>query len=96
MTGALTVYSATFMRYSLAVSPKNFLLFGCHLINFSAQATQGYRYWSYWKYVFCLYSLPCVAMRERKLMWELYSWGGREAQLAKSAEKGKKATEAGA
>lgn len=51
MTGALTVYSATFMRYSLAVSPKNYLLFGCHLINFSAQATQGYRYLNYWKYV---------------------------------------------
>lgn len=96
MTGALTVYSATFMRYSLAVSPKNYLLFGCHLINFSAQATQGYRYLNYWKYVFYLYSLPCVAVRERKLMWENYSWGGREAQLAKGAEKGKEATEAGA
>lgn len=51
MTGALVVYSGTFMRYSLAVSPKNYLLFGCHLINFSAQLTQGYRYLNYFKYV---------------------------------------------
>lgn len=51
MTGALVVYSGTFMRYSLAVSPKNYLLFGCHLINFSAQVTQGYRFLNYWKYV---------------------------------------------
>ena len=50
MTGALTVYSAVFMRYALAVTPKNYLLFGCHLVNFSAQATQGYRYlsWNNW------------------------------------------------
>lgn len=50
MTAALCVYSATFMRYSLAVSPKNYLLFGCHVINEAAQLTQGYRYlsWHYW------------------------------------------------
>lgn len=58
MTGALVVYSATFMRYSLAVSPKNYLLFGCHLINFSAQATQGYRYLSYFKYVYVHSPVP--------------------------------------
>lgn len=51
MTGALVVYSATFARYALAVTPKNFLLFGCHAINFSAQSVQGYRYLNYWKYV---------------------------------------------
>jgi hypothetical protein len=51
MTGALVIYSATFMRYALAVSPKNYLLFACHAINFSAQCTQGYRYLNYWKYV---------------------------------------------
>jgi hypothetical protein len=51
MTGALVVYSATFMRYSLAVSPKNYLLFACHAINFTSQSIQGYRYLSYWKYV---------------------------------------------
>lgn len=51
MTGALVIYSGTFMRYSLAVTPKNYLLFGCHLINFGAQLTQGYRWVNYWKYV---------------------------------------------
>jgi hypothetical protein len=51
MTGALIVYAATFMRYSLAVTPKNYLLFACHLTNFGAQTTQGYRYLSYWKCV---------------------------------------------
>jgi hypothetical protein len=49
MTGALTIYSATFMRYSMAVTPKNYLLFACHFINFNAQLTQGYRFVQYWK-----------------------------------------------
>ncbi|KAG6117461.1 hypothetical protein E4U13_001055 [Claviceps humidiphila] len=47
MTGALCIYSATFMRYSLAVQPKNYLLFACHFVNECAQLTQGYRYLSY-------------------------------------------------
>lgn len=47
MTLALIGYSGTFMRYALAVTPKNYLLFGCHIVNFSAQATQGYRYMNY-------------------------------------------------
>jgi len=47
MTGALVIYSATFMRYSLAVSPKNYLLFLCHFINEGSQLTQGYRYLQY-------------------------------------------------
>lgn len=47
MTGALVIYSATFMRYSLAVTPVNPLLFGCHLVNECAQLTQGYRYLQY-------------------------------------------------
>ncbi|KAN0075646.1 Uncharacterized protein family (UPF0041) domain containing protein [Elaphomyces granulatus] len=50
MTGALTIYSATFMRYALAVTPQNYLLFACHAINFSAQLTQGYRYLNYWNW----------------------------------------------
>lgn len=49
MTAALTLYSATFMRYALAVTPKNGLLFACHFINFGAQITQGARYLRYWK-----------------------------------------------
>lgn len=44
MTAALLVYSGTFMRYALAVTPKNFLLFGCHVVNFSAQSVQMYRF----------------------------------------------------
>jgi len=50
MTAALCVYSATFMRYSLAVTPKNYLLFLCHFVNEGSQLTQGYRYlnWHRW------------------------------------------------
>ena len=47
MTFALVIYSATFMRYSLAVSPKNYLLFLCHFVNEASQLTQGYRYMNY-------------------------------------------------
>ncbi|KAF3238441.1 hypothetical protein TWF217_001715 [Orbilia oligospora] len=76
MTGALVVYSAVFMRYSikpvanwrnlhfarLAVTPKNYLLFACHFINECSQLTQGYRY------------------------LQFHHWGGREiAQKAKEA-----------
>jgi hypothetical protein len=50
MTGALTLYSATFMRYAMAVTPANYLLFGCHAINFSSQLVQGYRYLNYWNF----------------------------------------------
>lgn len=49
MTGALILYSGTFMRYAFAVQPKNYLLFGCHFVNCGAQLTQGYRYMQYWK-----------------------------------------------
>jgi mitochondrial pyruvate carrier 1 len=48
MTAALCLYSGTFMRYALAVTPKNYLLFGCHVVNFSAQSTQAYRFVNYW------------------------------------------------
>ncbi len=50
MTFALTIYSATFMRYALAVTPKNYLLFLCHFINEGSQLTQGYRYLQYHKW----------------------------------------------
>jgi mitochondrial pyruvate carrier 1 len=50
MTGALTIYSATFMRYALAVTPKNYLLFLCHFVNEGAQLTQGYRWMQYHKW----------------------------------------------
>jgi len=48
MTAALIGYSGVFMRYALAVQPRNYLLFGCHLVNFTAQNTQGYRFVNYW------------------------------------------------
>ncbi len=47
MTTALVIYSATFMRYALAVQPANYLLFACHFVNEGAQLTQGYRYLNY-------------------------------------------------
>lgn len=47
MTAALAVYSAVFMRYSLAVTPKNYLLFGCHVVNEIAQLGQGIRFINY-------------------------------------------------
>lgn len=47
MTFALTIYSATFMRYAFAVTPRNYLLFACHFINEGSQLTQGYRYWNW-------------------------------------------------
>ncbi|KAK4216993.1 hypothetical protein QBC37DRAFT_370417 [Rhypophila decipiens] len=50
MTAALCIYSATFMRYSLAVTPANYLLFACHAVNEAAQLTQGYRYLQYHKW----------------------------------------------
>ncbi|KAF2084230.1 UPF0041 domain protein [Saccharata proteae CBS 121410] len=50
MTAALVGYSSVFMRYAMAVTPKNYLLFGCHAVNFSAQVVQGYRYLNYWNF----------------------------------------------
>jgi hypothetical protein len=47
MTAALCIYAGTFMRYSLAVTPPNYLLFACHFVNAGAQSTQMYRYLNY-------------------------------------------------
>ncbi|PKX97018.1 UPF0041-domain-containing protein [Aspergillus novofumigatus IBT 16806] len=47
MTGVLVIYAATFMRFALAITPKNYLLFLCHSTNLAAQLTQGYRYLDY-------------------------------------------------
>lgn len=44
MTGSLIIYSLVFMRYALAVSPQNYLLFGCHFVNEVAQLGQGARW----------------------------------------------------
>ncbi|KAK9240405.1 hypothetical protein V1525DRAFT_395883 [Lipomyces kononenkoae] len=48
MTGSLVVYSLVFMRYSMAITPRNYLLFGCHFVNECAQLAQGSRYLNYW------------------------------------------------
>lgn len=34
----------------MAVTPKNYLLFGCHFVNWFSQAGQGYRWLNYWKF----------------------------------------------
>lgn len=46
-TVALAGYSSTFMRYALAVTPKNYLLFLCHFVNLNSQLVQGYRWYDY-------------------------------------------------
>lgn len=48
MTATLMLYSSVFMRYAMAVTPQNYLLFGCHLVNFTAQSAQAYRFYGYW------------------------------------------------
>ncbi|KAL3145311.1 hypothetical protein ABBQ38_001571 [Trebouxia sp. C0009 RCD-2024] len=37
MTGAMCVYSALFMRFALAIKPRNYLLFACHAANETVQ-----------------------------------------------------------
>jgi hypothetical protein len=77
MTGALVVYAATFMRYSLAVTPKNYLLFTCHLVNFGAQLTQGVRYVKFFH----------LGGREERLREQALSGGSPSAALKLAASK---------
>lgn len=44
---ALTLYSAVFMRFAWKVQPRNLLLLGCHVVNFTVQTTQGVRFIKY-------------------------------------------------
>lgn len=37
MTGILTLYSCVFMRWAIAISPANYPLLACHIVNSSAQ-----------------------------------------------------------
>ncbi|EEA20050.1 hypothetical protein TMatcc_000025 [Talaromyces marneffei ATCC 18224] len=48
MTGAFIVCSALLMRYSLAVRPKNYLLFAMHTVNVGAQSIQMMRFVNHW------------------------------------------------
>jgi hypothetical protein len=68
----------------LAVTPKNYLLFGCHVVNEGAQLTQGYRYLQYWKYVSHHARYP----RNIMLISMSDSWGGREKSLTEQAKTG--------
>ena len=47
MTGTLAVYSLAFMRFAWRVSPRNYILFACHIFNEAVQLTQLYRRWQY-------------------------------------------------
>lgn len=44
---ALTLYSMIFMRFAWRVTPRNLLLLGCHITNFTAQSIQGSRFIEY-------------------------------------------------
>lgn len=44
---ALTLYSMIFMRFAWRVTPRNLLLLGCHVTNFTAQSIQGSRFIEY-------------------------------------------------
>eukprot|EP00884_Botryococcus_braunii_P001899 jgi/Botrbrau1/1170/Bobra.0162s0057.1 len=48
MTGAMCVYSLLFMRFALAIKPKNYLLFACHASNEAVQLNQ-FRRWYQWQ-----------------------------------------------
>eukprot|EP00891_Asterochloris_glomerata_P001264 jgi/Astpho2/1264/e_gw1.00023.55.1_t len=43
MTGVMCLYSALFMRFALAIQPKNYLLFACHVCNEAVQLNQTRR-----------------------------------------------------
>lgn len=47
MTTALCLYSMVFMRFAWKVQPRNMLLLGCHITNFTAQSIQGARCFEY-------------------------------------------------
>lgn len=47
MTGTLALYSVAFMRFAWRVSPRNYILFACHVFNEGVQLTQLYRRWDY-------------------------------------------------
>lgn len=47
MTTAMCIYSALFMRFALAIQPRNLLLFACHVCNEGVQLNQ-LRRWYTW------------------------------------------------
>mmetsp|Transcript_1594 Transcript_1594/g.3607 ORF Transcript_1594/g.3607 Transcript_1594/m.3607 type:complete len:142 (-) Transcript_1594:72-497(-) len=49
MTGVLCMYSALFMRFAWVISPRNYILFACHVSNECVQLNQMRR-WATWRY----------------------------------------------
>ena len=47
MTSTLAMYSLAFMRFAWRVSPRNYILFACHIFNEGVQLTQLYRRYQY-------------------------------------------------
>jgi hypothetical protein len=47
MTGTLALYSLAFMRFAWKVSPRNYILFSCHIFNEAVQLAQLYRRYQY-------------------------------------------------
>ncbi|CTQ41470.1 Uncharacterised protein family (UPF0041) [Babesia microti strain RI] len=47
MSGVLCFYSMLFMRFSIMVKPRNYLLFACHFCNSTIQATQLIRIYNH-------------------------------------------------
>ncbi|KAK9904213.1 hypothetical protein WJX75_006887 [Coccomyxa subellipsoidea] len=47
MTGVMCVYSALFMRFAWAISPRNYILMACHAANETVQLNQ-LRRWYEW------------------------------------------------
>ncbi len=47
LCAAMCVYSALFMRFALAIQPRNLLLFACHVCNEGVQLNQ-LRRWYVW------------------------------------------------
>jgi hypothetical protein len=47
MTGTLAMYSLAFMRFAWRVSPRNYILFACHIFNEGVQLIQLYRRYKY-------------------------------------------------
>jgi len=50
MSPTLAAYSAIFMRFAWRVTPRNYLLFACHLTNCTAQLVQCGRFVNYWHF----------------------------------------------
>lgn len=84
MTTALLGYSSIFMRYSMMVTPKNYLLFGMHFVNFGAQGTQMFRFYNYW------YGGGQAAQAEQKAKEGLGKAEGAMKDTANQAEDGAK------